>query len=126
MDMPDDVGRLPKSIELGLFRVLQESLTNIHRHSGSSRGEVAFKLFPDKVILEVRDYGKGIAQELVETFRTQGTKFGAGLAGMRERARQLGGRLDIQSRAPGSSISVTLPFGESGTSADAASAQFGK
>jgi two-component system NarL family sensor kinase len=126
MDLPDDVRPLPKSVELGLFRVLQESLTNIHRHSGSSRAEVALKLSPDKVILEVRDYGKGIAQELVEAFRTQGTSFGVGLAGMRERVRQLGGQLDIQSKAPGSSISATLPFGESGPSANAAAAQFGK
>ncbi len=46
-DLPNDLGRLPKPVELGLFRVLQESLTNIHRHSGSSRAEVALKLFPD-------------------------------------------------------------------------------
>jgi CHASE3 domain sensor protein len=60
MDLPDDVDRLPKAIELALFRVLQESLTNIHRHSGSSKAEVALKLSPDRVILEVRDFGKGI------------------------------------------------------------------
>ena len=59
-DLPSDMGRLPKPVELGLFRVLQESLTNIHRHSGSSRAEVALKLFPGKVMLEVRDFGHGI------------------------------------------------------------------
>jgi signal transduction histidine kinase len=110
MDLPDDVGRLPKPIELGLFRVLQESLTNIHRHSGSSKAEVALRLFPDKVILEVRDYGKGIPRELLEKFRTQGISFGVGLAGMRERVRELGGQFEVQAKAPGSSIAVTLPF----------------
>jgi signal transduction histidine kinase len=120
MDLPDNVGRLPKSIELGLFRVLQESLTNIHRHSGSSRADVALKVFPDKVILEVRDYGKGIPRELLENFRTKGISFGVGLAGMRERVRELGGDFDIQAKTPGNSISVTLPFAAKGEATDAA------
>jgi signal transduction histidine kinase len=110
IDLPDDIGRLPKAIELGLFRVLQESLTNIHRHSGSSQAEVTLRLLPDKVILEVRDYGKGITRELLESFRTKGISFGVGLAGMRERVRELGGTRDVQAKAPGSSIAVTLPF----------------
>jgi two-component system, NarL family, sensor kinase len=115
MDLPDDVGRLPRPIELGLFRVLQESLTNIHRHSGSARAEVTLRLFPHQVILEVRDYGKGIPRELLQNFRTKGASFGVGLAGMRERVRELGGQLNIQPRAPGNSISVTLPFPETAT-----------
>jgi signal transduction histidine kinase len=112
IDLPDDVGRLPKPIELGLFRALQESLTNIHRHAGSARAEVALQLFPDKVILQVRDYGKGISQELLENFRSKGTNFGVGLAGMRERLRELGGQLDIQFKAPGTLISATMPLPE--------------
>ncbi len=105
-DFPDDVGRLPKSIELGLFRVLQESLTNIHRHSGSTKAEVELKLFPDRVILEVRDHGTGIPQALLRNFQDKGTNSGVGLAGMRERLRELGGRLDIRSRH-GTLISVS-------------------
>jgi signal transduction histidine kinase len=62
------------------------------------------------VILEVRDFGKGIPRELLENFRTKGVSFGVGLAGMRERVRELGGQLDIQPRTPGSSVSITLPF----------------
>jgi len=122
MDLPDDIGRLPKPIELGLFRVLQESLTNIHRHSGSARAEISLQLFPDKVILQVRDYGKGIAQELLENFRAKGTNFGVGLAGMRERLRELGGRLDIQSGAPGTLISVTMPLPEASNTTRASAA----
>ena len=110
MDLPDDVDRLPKAIELGLFRVLQESLTNIHRHSGSSKAEIALKLSPDRVILEVRDFGKGIPQDLLKNFQAKGTNFGVGLAGMRERLRELGGQLDIQSRASGTLVSVTMPL----------------
>jgi signal transduction histidine kinase len=119
MDLPE-MGRLPKPMELGLFRILQESLTNIHRHSGSSRAEVALKVFPDKVVLEVRDYGKGIPRELVEGFRARGISFGVGLAGMRERVRELGGQLEIQAKSPGSSISATLPFSQTNKTADAA------
>jgi len=112
MDLPDDLSRLPKSIELGLFRVLQESLTNIHRHSGSSSAEIALKLFPGKVVLKVRDFGKGIPQELLKNFRSEGVNFGVGLAGMRERLRELGGQLNIQSKATGTLISVTMPLSE--------------
>jgi signal transduction histidine kinase len=128
MDLPEAVGRLPKSIELGLFRILQESLTNIHRHSGSSRADVALNLFPNKVVLEVRDYGKGIPRELLESFRIKGTSFGVGLAGMRERVRELGGKVEIQSKSPGSSISVTVPLLEKDKSASPAAdyVQFGK
>jgi signal transduction histidine kinase len=111
VDFPDDVGRLPRPIELGLFRVLQESLTNIHRHSGSSRAEVALELFRDKVILEIKDYGRGIPRELLDNFREKGTNSGVGLAGMRERLRELGGQLDIRN-ANGTLVSVTLPLVE--------------
>jgi len=117
MDLPSDVGRLPKPVELGLFRVLQESLTNIHRHSGSSKAEVALRLFPYQVTLEVRDYGKGIPRELLDNFRNKGTSFGVGLAGMRERVRELGGQLEVQPRTPGNSICVTLPLSEKANAA---------
>jgi signal transduction histidine kinase len=120
MELPDDVGRLPKSIELGLFRVLQESLTNIHRHSGSPRAEIALKLLSDRVILEVRDYGKGIPQELLRNFQARGTS-GVGLAGMRERVRELGGELEIRS-GPGTLISVGISLPNAASTAKASAA----
>jgi signal transduction histidine kinase len=119
-DLPDVLDRMPKAIELGLFRVLQESLTNIHRHSGSSRAEVALKLSPGAVVLEVRDYGRGISPELLQNFKSRGTNSGVGLAGMRERLRELGGQLSVQSRVPGTLISVTMPLPQSANSAKAA------
>jgi len=122
MDLPDDTGRLPKPIELALFRVLQESLTNIHRHSGSPRAEIFLKLFPRQAILQVRDYGKGIPQELLENFRAKGTNIGVGLAGMRERLRELGGQLDIQPEGPGTLICVTMPLPETAKTANAPAA----
>ncbi len=111
-DLPENLGRLPKAIELGLFRVLQEGLTNIHRHSGSPRAEVSLKAYPDKVVLEVRDFGKGIPPRLLDSFQNKGISFGVGLAGMRERVRELGGRLEIQAKSPGSLVSVSLPLTE--------------
>jgi signal transduction histidine kinase len=110
VNLPEDVGSLSKPVALGLFRVLQESLTNIHRHSGSAKAEVMLDLLPDRVILKVRDYGKGIPPEVLSGFRTKGTNSGVGLAGMRERMCDLDGQLDIQPCAPGVLISATLPL----------------
>jgi signal transduction histidine kinase len=112
LEIPDDMGRLPKPIELGLFRVLQESLTNIHRHSKSPEAEIEVKIFPGRVVLNVRDYGKGIPDELLEGFRTKGTKSGVGLAGMQERIRDIGGRLDIESSEAGTLITAVMPLSE--------------
>jgi signal transduction histidine kinase len=112
IDVPENLGRLPKAIELGLFRVLQESLTNIHRHSGSPRAEVALKASPDKVVLEIRDFGKGIPPRLLVSFQTKGISFGVGLTGMRERVRELGGHLEVQAKSPGTLVSVALPLTE--------------
>jgi signal transduction histidine kinase len=110
LDLPDDVSRVPKPIALGLFRVLQESLTNIHRHSGSAKAEVVLDLMPDRVVLKIRDYGKGIAPGLLKKFRTQGTNSGVGLAGMTERTRELGGQLAIQADNPGILITASMPL----------------
>jgi two-component system, NarL family, sensor kinase len=119
--LPDNVGSLPKPIALGLFRVLQESLTNIHRHSGSLRAEVTLELLTDRVILKVRDYGKGIAQEVLGSVRTRGTRSGVGLAGMKERMRDLGGQLTMQPCTPGMLILATVPVSKTaGTTAASA------
>ncbi|MGA3294791.1 MAG: CHASE3 domain-containing protein [Candidatus Acidiferrales bacterium] len=113
-DIPDDVGRLPDSIELALFRVLQECLTNIHRHSGSPHAEVVLERTPGEVILRIRDRGKGLPPELLEHFRAIGSHVGGvGLAGMRERVREQGGQLEIQSNEMGAMVTVRMPFAKS-------------
>lgn len=110
VDLPDDASRLPKPIALALFRVLQESLTNIHRHSNSSKADVTLRLQSNQVVLQIRDYGKGISSDMLDNFRAEGTKSGVGLAGMRERIRELGGQLRIQLASPGTQVNVTMPL----------------
>jgi signal transduction histidine kinase len=122
LDFPREIGRLPRPVELGLFRVLQESLTNIHRHAGSSKAEISMRISADQVVLAVRDHGKGIPPELLESFRRNGANAGVGLAGMRERMRELGGQLEVEASASGTVISVTIPFERSAHPVDVSAA----
>ncbi len=126
MDLPEDVSRLPKPMALGLFRILQEGLTNIHRHAGSLKAEIVLEFSLGQAVLKIRDYGKGISPELLDVFEKRGVKSGVGLAGMRERVRELGGHLTIQSCKPGTLISVAMPISEAVEPAPANVAQFGK
>jgi signal transduction histidine kinase len=109
LEMPEPMDRLAAPIELALYRVLQESLTNIHKHSGCSQAMIAVKLSPAKVSMSIRDNGKGIAPAVLKGFRGNGTHLGVGVAGMRERLRELGGQLDIDSDSIGAIVTATLP-----------------
>jgi signal transduction histidine kinase len=102
--------RLPKDMELALFRVLQESLTNVHRHSGASDASIHFEHAGDAVILEIRDFGKGIPEDRLRLLHGATAETGVGLAGMRERLQELNGRLDIESDARGTSMRATVPL----------------
>jgi two-component system NarL family sensor kinase len=112
LDLPEDFGRLPEPVELALFRVLQESLTNVHRHSKSPRADVSLRVFQDEVVLRVRDYGKGIPADVLDRFRQNRAHGGVGLAGMRERIHELGGRLEMESDSQGTQILVKIPRSE--------------
>ncbi len=109
-DIPDDLERMPRPAELVLFRVLQESLTNIHRHSRSSRAEISLRTNSNGALLRIRDYGKGMSREMLENFRLTGANVGVGLAGMRERVREQGGHFEIQSDRNGTTITVSMPI----------------
>ena len=106
VDLPN---RLQADTETLLFRVLQESLTNIHRHSGSSRAKIRAGIQGEEVSLEIRDYGQGIPQEVLESFKTSGNGAGVGLAGIRERLREVDGKLDLSSSGDGTVLRVNLP-----------------
>jgi len=84
-----ELKRLPFELELGLFRILQESLTNIHRHARTSSVDIQLKHGADHVTLQVKDYGLGKSAEMLEQFRTNGTGGGVGLLSMRERISEL-------------------------------------
>jgi PAS domain S-box-containing protein len=109
LELPDDFGRLPRNLEITLFRVVQECLTNIHRHSGSSTAAIRVARSENEVRLEVRDAGKGIPAE-AQTSLSSGKLSGVGLRGMHERLRQMGGQLDVQSDANGTLVVATLPI----------------
>jgi two-component system NarL family sensor kinase len=110
VDVPSDMGRLPEAMELVLFRVLQESITNVHRHAKSPKADVTLKLLPGRIVLRIRDYGKGMPPDLLRSLSTNGTRFGVGVAGMRERIHELGGHFDVQSGPSGTLVSATLPY----------------
>ena len=103
---------LPREISLALFRALQEGLTNIHRHSGSRSADVVVKTIPDRVIMTITDQGKGIPEIVLEQFRLSRGAGGIGLAGLRERIAELGGRLELESGNGGTTLKVELPAGE--------------
>jgi signal transduction histidine kinase len=109
LDIVDGAGRLPEATELVLFRVLQESLTNVHRHSGAKRADVSLQMAGNQVILRVRDYGNGMPPAVVQSLREDGAGGGVGLAGMTERIREIGGRLEINSSAIGTEIVARVP-----------------
>jgi signal transduction histidine kinase len=110
LDIHDGAGRLPEATELVLFRVLQESLTNVHRHSGAKRADVSLQTANNQVILRVRDYGSGMPPAVVESLRLDGSGGGVGLAGMTERIREIGGKLEIHSSAVGTEIVARVPM----------------
>jgi signal transduction histidine kinase len=109
LHIPDDWARLPQVLEIALFRVLQEALTNVHRHAGTKNVEVRFVQNTGRVTLQVKDGGKGISQEVLSRFNETGTGMGVGLAGMRERIRELGGEFQLESGAGGTLLKVAIP-----------------
>jgi len=110
------LGRLSPDVELALFRVLQESLTNVHRHSGSATAAVRLLQDDNRFVLEVSDQGKGthLADTLVDEMDTSGQdgigQLGVGLRSMRERMRQVDGRLELRSSPRGTIVSATVPI----------------
>jgi PAS domain S-box-containing protein len=107
LQIPEDFGRLSSEMELALFRIVQECLTNIHRHSGSEAAVVRLSRTAGGVKLEVQDEGKGIPAEKLRGIQAQ--RSGVGITGMRERVRHFGGAMDIQSNIAGTKISIMLP-----------------
>ncbi|HKU24451.1 MAG TPA: PAS domain-containing protein [Candidatus Sulfotelmatobacter sp.] len=114
LEIQEGFGRLPRDLELAIFRLVQESLTNIHRHSGSKTAEIRLARSAETVYVEIQDRGKGIAPEALKTILEGGS--GVGICGMRERLRQFGAELQIESSERGTRVSVTIPITKGGVS----------
>ena len=108
-DLANSPQRLPKRMEFVLFRVLQESLTNVHRHSDATNASISLQCNSESITLEIRDFGKGISAERLLLLRGVSAETGVGLVGMRERLRELNGKLDIESDSRGTTIRAVVP-----------------
>jgi len=109
LDLPPDLGRLPQRIEMALFRVLQEALTNVHRHAHASDVDISVERKIDCVALQIKDNGQGIAPEQLQRLQEPSSIASVGVAGMQERLRELSGALDIRSDRSGTVVRGMIP-----------------
>jgi signal transduction histidine kinase len=110
LEISAELERLSSETETALFRILQEALTNVHRHSGSRSVEIHLTRDASSAVLSVHDHGKGIPQETLARFQKDGTNVGVGLAGMRERVKELGGQFAIESSPKGTLLRAAVPI----------------
>jgi signal transduction histidine kinase len=109
-EISDGFERPPNNYELVLFRILQETLTNVHRHSGATAVAVRFSFSGRSFTLEITDNGNGIPQERLKAMAEATDGAGVGILGMRERVHELGGRFSIRSDSAGTAVTVDLPL----------------
>lgn len=110
--LPAEKPRFPECVELVLFRTLQESLTNVYRHSGSKTVDIRFTIASDYVTLRISDRGHGIDPHVVRQFQEHGTGVGIGLAGIRERLTEVDGHLSLQSDVHGTTVVASIPLAQ--------------
>lgn len=108
LDISENLGRLPRAMELAIFRLVQESLTNVHRHSGSSNASITIARQEEHILVVVRDEGKGMSAEKLAEIQSGGS--GVGIRGMRERLRQFNANLQVESDGAGTGILATIPL----------------
>jgi len=109
---PQEIGRLPQEVEADLFRIVQEGLANVHRHSGSSTATVRLDQSGQHLALQIKDQGRGMGKTVLA--EANGTEsLGVGIRGMRERLRQLGGKLEIESTGQGTTVTAIVPLSAS-------------
>jgi signal transduction histidine kinase len=106
LDLPEQFPRLSDDAEITVFRLIQETLTNIHRHSGSETARVTIREEQGELVVEVKDWGKGIPPS--KQMELSSGRMGVGFRGMRERLKQFGGRLDIHSNGDGTLVAARM------------------
>jgi two-component system NarL family sensor kinase len=114
LDLPDTFERLPLDTETALFRVVQESLMNIHRHARSQTAHIRLRRDDGTLVLEIEDHGRGIPNASLQHLMSREGGLGVGIAGMSERIEQQGGQLAITSNGCGTTVRVSLPLQRSG------------
>jgi signal transduction histidine kinase len=112
LSLPEDFERLPQELETTLFRIVQESLTNIHRHAASPRAAIRLRRTGPALELEVQDWGRGIPPAS-DNHKPLPHVFGVGIAGMRERIEQLGGELEVEFGNGGTTVKAWVSLPES-------------
>jgi PAS domain S-box-containing protein len=109
LNLPSKLGRMHRDVEVALFRAVQEGLTNVHRHSGCSVVDVSLSSTVKQLRLEIKDDGRGIPHKRLRSLIEGAAESGVGLAGMRERMRELGGSLEIRSDRAGTTVVISIP-----------------
>ena len=112
LEIPEEIGRLPHDMELAIFRLVQECLTNIHRHSGSKTASIRIARESDHLSVNIQDQGAGMSPARLAEIHSQGS--GVGIRGMRERLRQFQGLMNIESDSSGTRVLVTIPIPKTG------------
>jgi signal transduction histidine kinase/DNA-binding response OmpR family regulator len=112
LSIPENFGRIPRDLELVIFRLVQECLTNIHRHSGATRAAIRVERLNTLISVQITDNGHGMPPEKLSEIQSGG--YGVGLRGMRERVRQFHGEMRIESETSGTRILVVIPFSKAG------------
>jgi PAS domain S-box-containing protein len=110
LEISPNFARLPRELEIAIFRIIQESLTNIHRHSGSAKASIRLALDGNQIFLTISDQGKGMPSEATLEEPKKNRKLGVGIAGMRERVLQLGGEFEVAAGNPGTIIKAVFPI----------------
>jgi two-component system, NarL family, sensor kinase len=108
LELPSELGRLPQQMEITIFRLIQESLTNIHRHSGSKTALIRLTRDDEHVHLKIADQGKGFS--LYALANKERSRPGVGILGMKERVRRFGGTLEFLSTGNGTTVQANLPI----------------
>jgi len=113
-EIPSEIQRLSPDAEVAIFRVLQESLTNVHRYAESTNAVVRMDVTGDEIKLEIQDFGKGVQSSRTSSPNGSVARLGVGIQGMTERMRQLGGKLEITSSPnKGTLVTATIPLSSS-------------
>ncbi len=110
LQLPEKLNRLPASVETALFRIMQEALTNVHRHSGSKAVEIKLTIDNAVATITIADFGKGIPKAVLEGLSHSGANVGVGLAGIRERVKELGGVFEVKSDKTGTVLKAGIPL----------------